>query len=163
MAAPTTILAAAFGWAAGMRSAMPLTVLSRTLASQTSPVPLLARRRRQPARALGSDRAAALLPLAAAGEIVADKTPMIPPRTSPAPLVGRAASGALAGAAVAAARRQNPIFPALVGAASAVASSFTMMEARRWAGERFDLPDPAVAVVEDVLTIGISVAATRDV
>ncbi|WP_420455926.1 DUF4126 family protein [Rubrivirga sp.] len=163
MSAPTTTLAAALGWAAGMRSMTSPAALARALASRTSPVPRLVRRRRQPARSLGSERAASLLPLAAAGEMVADKLPAIPPRTSPLPLVGRVASGALVGAALAAARRQNPVLPMLVGAVSAGASSFAMMELRRWAGERFDLPDPAVAVVEDVLALGISLAATRDV
>ena len=40
-------------------------------------------------------------------------------------------------------------------------SSFAMMELRRRLGERLDLPDPAVAVVEDALAVGISVAAAR--
>lgn len=162
MPAPTPILAAALGWAAGMRSMMPTAALAQTLHRSTPRIPQLARRRRQPAAALGSDRAASLLPLAAAGELVGDKLPITPARTDPAPLLGRIASGALAGAAVAAIRRSNPIFPALVGAISAAASSFVMMDLRKNAGERFDLPDPAVAVVEDALALGISVAAARD-
>ncbi|PAP75575.1 DUF4126 family protein [Rubrivirga marina] len=162
MSAPTSVLAAALGWASGMRSMMPLAVLSRTLAGSTPRIPQLARRRRQPAAALGSDRAASLLPLAAAGELIGDKLPITPARTDVAPLLGRIGSGALAGAAVAAVRRQNPILPALVGAASAAGSSFAMMELRKRAGEQFDLPDPAVAIVEDALAIGISVIAARD-
>lgn len=162
MSAPTPLLAAVLGWAAGMRSMTPPAVLAQTLNRARPRVPQLARRRRPPAAALGSDRAAALLPLAAAGELVADKLPVTPARTDPAPLLGRIGSGALVGAAVAAVRRQNPIVPALIGAASAAASSFAMMELRRRLGERLDLPDPAVAVVEDALAVGISVAAARD-
>jgi len=154
MSAPTTALAAALGWAAGMRSMMPAAALAQALNRTRPRVPQLARRRRQPAAALASDRAAALLPLAAAGELVGDKLPMTPARTDPAPLLGRIGAGALAGAAVAAARRQSPILPAAV-------SSFAMMEARRRVGDEFDLPDPAVAVVEDALAVGISVAAAR--
>lgn len=161
MSAPTPLLAAALGWAAGMRSMMPPAVLAQTLSRSKPRVPHLARRRRQPADALGSDRAATLLPLAAAGELIGDKLPITPGRTDPAPLLGRIGSGALVGAAVAALRRQNPIVPALVGAASAAASSFAMMELRKRAGERLGLPDPAVAVVEDALAVGISVAAAR--
>ena len=162
MSAPTTLLAAVLGWAAGMRSATPPAVLSRTLSGATPRIPQLARRRPQPARVLGTDRAKIALSLAAAGELVADKLPITPARTDPAPLLGRIASGALVGAAVAAARRSNPIGPALVGAASAAASSFAMMELRKRTGERLGLPDPALAAVEDALAIGISVAAARD-
>ncbi|PAP81493.1 hypothetical protein B1759_09245 [Rubrivirga sp. SAORIC476] len=161
MSTPTSLLAAGLGWAAGMRSMTPPAVLARTLVSQRPSIPLLARRRRQPARVLGTDRAATLLTVAAAGELTADKLPVAPPRTSPPALFGRLASGALAGATVAAIRRQNPVLPALVGAASAVASSFVMMDLRKRVGEALDVPDPAVAVVEDVLAVAISVAASH--
>ena len=162
MSAPTSLLAATLGWAAGMRSMTPPAVLAHALGSRTLANRLLTRRRPQPARTLGTDRAAALLTVAAAGELVVDKLPMAPPRTQAPALAGRVATGALAGAALAAARRQSPVGPAVVGAVGAFVSSFVMMEARREIGERFDVPDPAVAVVEDVLAIGLSVAATRD-
>ena len=161
MSTPTPLLAAGLGWAAGMRSMTPPAVLARTLASRKPSVPLLARQRRQPARALGADRAATLLTIAAAGELTADKLPVAPPRTSPPALFGRFASGALAGATVAAIRCQNPVLPVLVGAASGVASSFVMMELRKRAGEALGVPDPAVALVEDLLAVGISVAASH--
>ena len=160
MPASTTALAAALGWAAGMRSMTPPAVLARAVRNARPPVPALARRRPQPARALGTDRASRLLPLAALGEIVADKLPAIPGRTDVAPLLGRIGSGALAGAAVAAARRRGVVLPALIGATSAAASSFVMMEARRRAVEALGVPDPAVAVVEDALAVGIAAAAS---
>ncbi len=162
MATPAPLLAAVLGWASGMRSMTPPAVLAVRLRSRRPAVPLLSRRLPQPARALGAKRPASLLPLAAAGEIVGDKLPFTPARTSPPALLGRIASGALVGAALAASRREGLVLSALVGAASAAASSFVMMEARREVGERFDLPDPAVAVVEDVLAIGLSLAATRE-
>ena len=163
MTLPTTLLSATLGWAAGMRSMTPPAILARALSTHASPVPFLARSRRQPAQALGSDRAASLLSLAATGELVVDKLPVAPPRTSPPALAGRLASGALVGAALAAVRRQNPILPALVGAASAAISSVVMMEARHEVGARFELPDPAVAVLEDVLAVGLSVSVTSAV
>lgn len=162
MSTPTPLLAAALGWAAGMRSMTPPAVLAQTLAGQALSIPLLARRRRQPARALSTDRAGTLLTVAAAGELTVDKLPVAPPRTSPPALIGRIATGALVGATVAAVRRQNPLLPALVGAASAGASSFVMMDLRKRAGEALDVPDSVVAVVEDALAIGISLLATRD-
>lgn len=157
----TTALAAALGWAAGMRSATPVAALARALADARSPFPRLARTPRGPARVLGTDAAATWLPVAAAGELVVDKLPMTPARTSPPALVGRIASGALVGAAVAATRRESVVLPALAGAVSAAASAFAMQTLRAEAGERLGVPDPAVAVVEDALAIGLSVAAAR--
>ncbi|WP_412069511.1 DUF4126 family protein [Rubrivirga sp. IMCC43871] len=159
----TTALAAALGWAAGMRSLTPPAVLARALSDARSPFARLARAPRQPAGILGSDAAAFWIPVAAAGELVADKLPVAPSRTAPLGLAGRAGSGALVGAAVAAARRQNVILPALVGAASAVVSSFAMMELRAAVGEHFGVPDSAVALAEDALAVGISVAASESV
>jgi len=151
--------AAALGWIAGMRSMTPPALLARTL-SDRSPVGRLLRRR-EPAASLGSDAAARLLPLAAAGELVGDKLPITPARTSPLPLVGRIASGALAGAAVAAARREDPVPSAVTGALAAAASSFAMMSLRKRAGEALDVPDLVIALAEDALAVGVGAAVVR--
>ena len=148
----TSLLSAALGWAVGMRSATPPTVLARALAHGRRP-------RRQPARALAS--AASWLPLAAGGEILADKLPAMPNRTAPPVLAERIAVGALVGAVLGQIRRTSPVAAGLAGAAGAAASSFAMMRLRGWVGETLDLPDPAVAVAEDALTIGLSTAVVR--
>ena len=152
----TPAYAAALGWVAGMRSMTPPALLARTLADRRGVARLLGRR--QPARALGSEAAQTLLPLAALGEIVADKLPMTPARTSPAALAGRLATGALAGAALAAGRREDPAASAVAGAVAAVASSFAMMALRKRAGEALDVPDPVVALAEDALAVGAGLA-----
>lgn len=142
----------ALGWTAGMRSASAPALLAHALASGRRP-------RREPAHALAGPWASRLLIVAAGGEMVADKLPFIPARTSPLALSGRAASGALVGAAVAAARGSNRAAGAAAGVVGAVAGSFVMERLRREVGERLGVPDPAVAVAEDALTVALGSAA----
>ena len=90
---------------------------------------------------------AAILVLAA-GEAVGDKLPMTPPRSDPPGLVGRVVAGAAVGAATAG----KP--GAALGAAVALATTFASERARALLGEKTGLPDPAIAVGEDVLAYG---------
>jgi uncharacterized membrane protein len=103
---------------------------------------------------LASPRAAAVFRILAAGEIVADKLPFMPARTSLPSLLARIGSGALVGATVCAAKKESPSIGAVVGAAAAVASAFTMLYLRRKAGRELKLPDPVVALAEDAIAIG---------
>ena len=113
-----------------------------------------------PARWLASERVAAGLALAAAGELAGDKLPVVPPRTDAVPLSGRVGSGAIVGAAVAASRQES-VWPALVvGAAAAGASSFVMMRLRGTLAEALGADWP-VAIVEDALAVAIAVRAAR--
>ncbi|OZC03289.1 DUF4126 family protein [Rubricoccus marinus] len=150
MDTPTALSAAALGWVAGMRS---MTAPALTAAALGS------RQRQTPARQLSSPLAQRLFAFAAAGEMVGDKLPMTPSRTDAMPLAGRIGSGALVGAAVAAARGHSRIGGALVGSAAALASSFVMERARARVGEATGTPDPVVAVAEDVLTVVVGSAA----
>ena len=94
---------------------------------------------------------------AAGGEVVGDKLPMIPPRTSPGPLAGRLVSGALCGARLAGA-------PGVAaGALAAAAATFGLPRARAAVAERTGLPDPVVAVGEDALAAASALVATRGV
>ena len=156
----TPLYAGALGWAAGMRSMTPPALVSRALADRSGLGRLLARRH-QPTRALATRTAARLLSLAALGEMAADKLPSIPDRTDAVPLLGRIGSGALVGAVLAQARRE-PILPsALAGAVGAGVSSVVMKRARARAGAALDVPDAAVAVAEDALTLGLGAAVVR--
>ena len=79
-----------------------------------------------------------------------------------AALVGRVVSGALAGAALASAtgvRGRLLVLPILAGGAGAWAGSWAGYLARRAAVERTGLPDPVVAVAEDLLAGGLALAA----
>lgn len=94
--------------------------------------------------------------LAAGGELLGDKLPATPSRTSPPPLIARFASGAGAGALVG-----RTAAGAALGAVAAGAAAFAGERARAAIGRRGGLPDPAVALVEDALAIGLALLATR--
>lgn len=96
------------------------------------------------------------LPLAAAGELAADKTPAIPPRSDPPSLAGRVLSGAAVGAAVGGARGAG------AGAAGAAATTYASERLRSLLGARTGLPDLAVAAAEDALAVTLAAAASAD-
>ena len=111
-----------------------------------------------PLKGLGLTTTANVLKVMAAGELVADKLPMAPPRTQPGPLGARAVSGGVCGAAVFLAEGKPPAVGAALGAASAVAASFLFMNLRRVIGKAAKLPDPVVALAEDGLMLGMGFA-----
>lgn len=89
----------------------------------------------------------------AAGEMAADKLPNIPSRTEPAPLIGRAALGALSGYTVADYRGGNKLAGALLGAFSAVGTTFFFYRIRKEVAERTSIPDFIVAGMEDAVVL----------
>ncbi|MGI8575612.1 MAG: hypothetical protein ACR2MA_09800 [Egibacteraceae bacterium] len=95
--------------------------------------------------------------LLATGELVADKLPDTPSRLAKGPLAGRAVMGGIAGAAMS---RPRAIGFAL-GATGAVAGAYGLFHARRLAGERSELPDAALGLLEDGVVIGLGRLATR--
>jgi uncharacterized membrane protein len=103
---------------------------------------------------LGSPRVATVLTVLQAGELIGDKLPATPSRTSPPPLLGRAGAGALVGAAVSEGKR--PVAGALLGAGVAVAAAFAGENVRAMIGERSGVPDVLLALAEDavVMTLG---------
>ncbi len=102
---------------------------------------------------LGSPLVANTLLVAALGEFLADKLPMTPSRTSPPPLLGRAASGALVGAALFASYGRRAAPGAAVGSSAALAAAFAGERLRALAGEKAGLPDAVVALVEDAVVL----------
>jgi uncharacterized membrane protein len=103
---------------------------------------------------LSSPRVSRVLAALTVGELAADKTPWIPARISPPALVGRVLSGALAGAAVAPRRKLTPLH-AVLGAAAAVASSFTFYALRRFATRRLGVPNVVAGLAEDAVAIAL--------
>ena len=100
---------------------------------------------------------AAILTLAGA-EAVVDKLPVATPRSDPPALAGRVVAGTAVGAATAGARGAG------VGGLLALATTHASERARAVLGARTGLPDPAIAVVEDILTYGaayLAAAAAR--
>jgi uncharacterized membrane protein len=88
----------------------------------------------------------------AIGEMTADKTPQIPARTAPMSIAGRMAFGAMA-AATAAPRAK--VRAGLIGAAGALAATFALFHARRFATERLRVPNAVAGLAEDALLIAL--------
>ncbi|MBV9468442.1 MAG: DUF4126 family protein [Abitibacteriaceae bacterium] len=94
-------------------------------------------------------QAALGLRVLAVGEMIADKTPKIPARTSPIALIGRAGTGALVGAAVFAADDQPLALGAVVGAMAAVVATFAAYKLRTQATDKWHVPNVVAGLIED--------------
>ena len=155
---PALLAAAGLGAVAGLRSMMPLALLSAHLTRAPHPPA-------GPVALLGRPSVCRALVLAAAAELVADKLPFVPARTAPLPLAGRLAAGAVVAAAASqlghAARgngtwRRGPargwLLPALAGAAAALGGSLIGSRFRA-AGAHLQLPDLPLALAEDAAAL----------
>lgn len=98
--------------------------------------------------------------LLAIGELVADKLPFIPGRTTPGPLVVRFISGALCGSALTLSAHAAWPAGALVGGVGAIAGSYAGYYVRRSLTVGRRLPDLPVALVEDLVAIGLGLYVT---
>lgn len=141
----TLSLAIGLGAVAGLRSMTAPAFLSRHLARHRSGVAGMG-------RVLAMRPVPALSAAAAAGEMAADKTPFVPDRTDPVPLMGRVGMGVLMGVAVAGRRGGSGVAAGLAGGAAALAATFGGYHLRRAASEA-GLPDAAAAVAEDAVAI----------
>ncbi len=101
-------------------------------------------------------RARAPLYVAALGELAVDKAPIARQRVDLPSRSARLVSGAATGHALA-----GPA-GAIAGGASAVAGCFATYRARKLVVRATGLPDPVVAVGEDVVAISLAALATRD-
>lgn len=103
---------------------------------------------------MGSTTAVAILSALAVGELVADKLPMIPKRTAPAPLMARIVTGGLCGACLCAALGKSLLAGTLLGGIGGIGGAFLGYGIRR----RLDLhsKDLVVAICEDVVAVGLA-------
>ena len=147
--------AAALGAVAGLRSMMAPALLSQ--AARTGSISLEGTQ----FEFLSTQRTADIATGAAVLELVGDKLPFTPDRTSPLPLIARAASGAIVGAALSAARKKDLLPGALVGAAAALAAAFAGYFLRKKLTENGTAPDLLVALAEDALAFGVGTVALR--
>ena len=97
-----------------------------------------------------------VVPVLAAGEMVADKLPQAPSRTEVPGLSGRVVAGAISG------RVAGGWRGARIGAAFALAGCYPTERVRYEIGQRTGVPDPAIAVVEDASVAGIALAASAE-
>lgn len=107
-----------------------------------------------PLALLASAPARYLLLAAMIGELVADKLPFTPNRTSAGPFVGRVISGALSGGALAAGVGQSLVAGAAAGALGAVAGTLGGFRARTRLVRALGTPDYVVALAEDAVAVG---------
>ena len=93
------------------------------------------------------------LKLAAGAEILGDKLPNVPDRTILPELLARVLSGAVVGASLAMANKQNTLTGAFIGGAAAAASSYLFRFLRKKLVSTTGLPDVSIAVLEDALAL----------
>jgi uncharacterized membrane protein len=96
---------------------------------------------------------AAIFTVLALGELVADKLPRTPDRTSPGPLLARLALGGLAGSIAATAMDGPGLEGALLAVVGAALGAFGGITVRRGLAESIGCADWKVAVGEDSVAI----------
>jgi uncharacterized membrane protein len=96
---------------------------------------------------------AILFTLLAVGELIGDKLPRAPNRTTPLPLLARIAFGGLAGAIAAVAVNGAGFEGVLLGAVCALAGAFAGFLLRREIVQKLSCPDWPIAIAEDLVAI----------
>jgi uncharacterized membrane protein len=109
-----------------------------------------------PLQWMGSRIAVAVFSLAALAELVADKLPKTPNRTAPGPLIGRIVFGGLSGSGLAIAAGGSWLTGVLLGGIGAVIGAFSGYEIRRRLVRALGAKDTVVALVEDLVAIGLA-------
>jgi uncharacterized membrane protein len=147
-------LAAALGAIAGARSATAPAAMSVALARDGAggdPLVALAVRLRP------LTYAAALL------EMVADKLPFTPDRTSPPALLGRIALGAASGILAARAYGRSPLLAGLLAAGAAFGATFAWYHLRRTLMDDLGMDGVTSGLVEDAAVAAAAAALVRQV
>jgi uncharacterized membrane protein len=103
---------------------------------------------------MGSTIALVVFSVCAVGELIADKLPKIPRRTSAGPLLLRVIVGGICGGAFAVAGGAGFAMCCLLGGLGALMGAFGGYWARRGATAAGRLPDLPVALFEDLLAVG---------
>lgn len=111
---------------------------------------------------LGSSRLSKVLTVMQLGEILGDKLPIVPGRTTLMPLLGRIASGGVVGAAAYLSEGDRAAPGVLLGSSSAVAAAFAGEGLRVLAARTTGLPDPVVAFAEDAVVLLVGARASKN-
>lgn len=102
---------------------------------------------------------AVIFTVLAAGELIGDKLPSCPDRTSPGALGARVIFGGLVGAICATGLHGSALEGILLGSLSAIAGTFLGFHIRKHLVQVNGFKDLYVALVEDALAIGLSIIA----
>lgn len=105
---------------------------------------------------MGSTPAVAIFSILAIGELVADKLPKTPKRTTFAPLLARFLLGGLSGASLFAAAGKSLLTGALLGGTGGVIGAFVGYEIRRRIVNTLHIKDIFVAICEDLVAIALA-------
>lgn len=95
----------------------------------------------------------------AVGELIGDKLPQTPNRTAPGPLAARVVFGGLVGAVVATGLNGPALEGVILGVIGALIGAFGGYQMRKLLVESTGGRDWPVAVMEDVLAVGLAVLA----
>ena len=106
-----------------------------------------------PYAAFGSPRVSTALRVLEIGELIVDKLPVLPNRTSPPPLLGRAVSGALVGAAMFASGGRSTVMGGALGAVSAMAAAYAAERLRLQITQRLGVPNVIAGLLEDGIVL----------
>ncbi len=139
------------GLASGLRSMVAISEVSRTLADDVG-----GEVEGRIAGVLSQPWARSLSMTMAIGEMVADKLPIVPDRTDPGPLIGRAVNGAIAGHVLATQENEPRVLGAMLGAVGAIIGAHVGFRVRRALTQQAGLPDLPVALCEDVMAIALA-------
>jgi uncharacterized membrane protein len=103
---------------------------------------------------MGSTAAVIIFSLLAFGELVADKLPSTPSRTSARGLIGRFVFGGFAGAILATAGGESWMLGAVLGGIGGIAGAFVGHWERARTVKALKCPDFVIAILEDAVAIG---------
>ncbi len=110
---------------------------------------------------LGTETGAVIVTILAVIELIGDKLPITPRRTSKGPLGGRVIIASFAGASLALGMGRPWIFPMLCGVVAAVAGAFAGFNYRTRLTKKTPIPDFVFALIEDVATIALTLCAFK--
>lgn len=102
---------------------------------------------------MGSTAAVIIFSLLAFGELVADKLPSTPSRTSARGLIGRFIFGGFAGAILATAGGESWMLGAVLGGVGGIAGAFVGHWVRTRTVKALKCPDFVIAILEDAVAI----------
>jgi uncharacterized membrane protein len=105
---------------------------------------------------MGSTIAVVIFSLLAVLELIGDVRPSTSKRTAPVPLTARIITGGLCGACLCAVGHQSLIVGAILGAIGGIIGAFTGYEARRRLVAALNTKDVFIALLEDLVTIGLA-------
>jgi uncharacterized membrane protein len=104
---------------------------------------------------LGSTFAISTISVLGLGELIADKLPFVPNRTSLLPMAFRILSGAICGGALCLSANRLILPGTLLGGLGAINGAFGGFQVRRLLVKYLKIPDTAIALAEDGLAIGV--------